>query len=109
MRAGRVVWDGAVARLRAEAPAPAHRLWTSDDARALALAGERLGLRAGADPDGGLVVHAENGSLDAYVLALGAAGIAVRRLELLVSSVESMFLALTGGDDPGAEPRGPSR
>jgi len=30
------------------------------------------------------------------VLALGAAGIAVRRLELLVSPLEAMFFALAG-------------
>ena len=32
MRSGRSVWEGSMQRLRAEAPAPAHRLWTSDDA-----------------------------------------------------------------------------
>ena len=35
------------------------------------------------------------GRVDAYVLDLGRADIAVRRLELVVSPLESMFFALT--------------
>src|SRR4051795_4866382 len=37
MREGRAVWHGSMERLRAESPAPAHRLDTSDDARAAEL------------------------------------------------------------------------
>src|SRR5207244_1463982 len=44
------------------------------------------------------------GGLDEYVLALGRAGVAVRRLELLVSPLESMFFALTGEHSAPAEP-----
>ena len=47
--------------------------------------------------DGALALKAEEESLDAYTLALGESGVAVRRLELLVSPLESMFFALTGG------------
>src|SRR4051794_23123462 len=95
MSAGRVVWDGDVERLRREAPAPARRLSTSDDERALALAGSRPGLRVEARA-GGLVVSAGDATLDAYVLALGGAGVAVRRLELVADPLEAMFFALTG-------------
>ena len=35
------------------------------------------------------------GRIDAYVLDLGRADVAVRRLELVVSPLESMFFALT--------------
>ena len=35
------------------------------------------------------------------VLALGDARVVIRRLELLVSPLESMFFALTSGDGPG--------
>jgi ABC-2 type transport system ATP-binding protein len=105
MRSGTVVWDGSVERLRAEAPAPAHRLWTSDDDRALDVARAEPGLSALPDPDGGLTVSAETGTLDAFVIALGHAGVAVRRLELLMSPLESMFFALTGerGEADGTE------
>jgi hypothetical protein len=40
----------------------------------------------------------QEGSLDALVLALGDARVAVRRLELLVSPLESMFFALSGDE-----------
>ncbi|HXJ62876.1 MAG TPA: ABC transporter ATP-binding protein [Actinomycetota bacterium] len=94
--AGRSVWHGSMERLRAEAPAPAHRLWTSDDARAMELAAGDPAVGVIADPEGGLTVSAEGDVLDGYVLVLGRAGVAVRRLELLMTPLESMFLALTG-------------
>ena len=40
---------------------------------------------------------ADRDALDRFVLALAAEGIAVRRLEEVVSSVESMFLSLVEG------------
>jgi ABC-2 type transport system ATP-binding protein len=105
MRSGTVVWDGSVERLRAEAPAAAHRLWTSDDGRALDVARAEPGVSAVPDPDGGLTVSAETGTLDGYVIALGRAGVAVRRLGLLMTPLESMFFALTGerGEAAGTE------
>ena len=98
---GRVVWDGASAQMRAEAPPSAHRLRTSNDARALAIAGEEQGVRAVPAPDGGLSVEADGATLDRFVLALARSGVAVRGLELTTSSLESMFFALT--DDSGEE------
>jgi ABC-2 type transport system ATP-binding protein len=96
VRSGRNVWEGSMERLRAEAPAPAHRVWTSDDARATDLARSIPGVKAIPDPDGWLTVEAGPETLDAYVIALGRAGIAVRRLELLTTALESLFFALTG-------------
>jgi ABC-type uncharacterized transport system ATPase subunit len=93
LHAGRVVWDGTLAQLRAEAPAPAFRLRTSDDARAVDVA---TGV-AVVETDDGLFVTAERDALDRLVLDLAAAGIAVRGLEEVVSSVESLFLSLTEG------------
>jgi hypothetical protein len=43
----------------------------------------------------------EDWALDRFVLALGRSGLAIRRLELAVSSLESMFFALA---DPEADP-----
>jgi ABC-2 type transport system ATP-binding protein len=99
LRRGRVVWDGTAPELRAQAPASAYRLLTSDDRRALEIAGERSGVRATPHADGGLTLSVDEGHLDPYVLALGSTGIAVRRLELVVSPVEAMFFALTGESD----------
>jgi ABC-2 type transport system ATP-binding protein len=98
LRRGQVVWDGTATELRAQAPASSYGLSTSDDARASELAARHDGVRAepaGAG-GGGLTLTAEAGSLDPYVLALGRAGVAVRRLELQVSPLESMFFKLTG-------------
>jgi ABC-2 type transport system ATP-binding protein len=100
LASGRVVWDGSMERLRAEAPAAEYRLETSDDAKALALSASHPGVRARADGASGLVVAAERDALDGFVLALAAEGIAVRRLAEVASSVEAMFLALTGGSTP---------
>ena len=100
LAAGRSVWDGEIEQLRVEAPAPEHRLETSDDRTALIVGAGRPAVDMRSAPDGGLVVSAESDALDALVLALGAEGIAVRRLEELRSSVEAMFVALTGGAAP---------
>ena len=100
MRSGKAVWDGTLERLRVEAPAPAHVLSTNDDARALALAGTEPDVEVIANPKGGLTVLAETSALDGFAVALGRAGIAIRRLELLMSPLESMFFELTGAPGP---------
>jgi ABC-2 type transport system ATP-binding protein len=112
LRSGRNVWEGSMDRLRAEAPAPAHRLWTSDDARAADLARSVPDVKALPDPDGWLTVEAGPEALDAFVIALGRAGIAVRRLELLTTALESLFFALTGSraeEQPSHSPAGDMR
>jgi ABC-2 type transport system ATP-binding protein len=76
---GRVVWDGTAARRRVEAPPFAYRLRTSDDERARELAlGRDLAL---SDAAVGLELAATEHELDGFVVALGAAGVAVRRLQ----------------------------
>ena len=102
LRSGAVVWDGTAAQLRREAPVPTYRLTTSDDLRALEIAGADPGIDADPAPGGGLLVTARDGRLDPYVLTLAKAGVAIRGLELLVSSLASMFFALTA--DPGPHP-----
>jgi ABC-2 type transport system permease protein len=92
---GRVVFAGAMADLRAQMPEAIHRLRTSDDARALGIEGATVTPAADGD---GLDVSAPEGSLDAYVLGLGRAGVAVRSLERRALSLESLFLELTSGE-----------
>ena len=95
LREGQVVWDGSASDLDAQAPASAYALATSDDPRVLEIAQDQPGIRAGPSPRGGLAITVRDDGLDALVLALGDARVAVRRLELLVSPLESMFFALT--------------
>jgi ABC-2 type transport system ATP-binding protein len=113
LRRGRVVWSGSAAELREQAPGSAYRLHTSDDVRARELATQQQGVEVIHGPDRELhgqdrELHPEGrelriavraGALDAFVLELGRAGVAVRRLELLRSPLESMFYALTGDAD----------
>jgi ABC-2 type transport system ATP-binding protein len=93
LREGRVVWQGSAAALAAQAPSCAYALATSDDERALALAAAR-GVDAAHAAGGALTIRLAADELDGFVLALGAEAIAVRRLELLASPLESMFFAL---------------
>jgi ABC-2 type transport system ATP-binding protein len=101
MRRGAVVWDGTLERLREMAPSGAHRLRTSDDARAVEIARAQPGVQVSAAAAGGVDVAAETGALDAYVLALGREQIAVRSLELVTGPLEAMFFTLTG-EESGA-------
>ena len=98
---GRVVWDGTAAAMREQAPPGAHRLCSSDDARAVVIAAGRSGVRAELAPEGGLLVEAGPAELDGLVLELGSAGVAVRRLEPVAGPLEAMFFALTG--EPATE------
>ena len=98
---GRVVFSGTVGALRVLAPAAVHSLRTSDDRAALAIATARFGVavRTALNPDDGLEVSGEAEALDAYVIALGRAGVAVRALERRTRSLESLFLELMDGSN----------
>jgi len=102
MLSGRVRWNGTAARLDAEASGSAYALFTTDDERALALAAGVPAVRAQRAVRGGLVVSARAEDLDTLVLALGDARVVIRRLELLVSPLESMFFALTTAEGAAA-------
>jgi ABC-2 type transport system ATP-binding protein len=102
LRHGRVVWDGSAAALDAQAPHSAYALSTSDDPQALVLASRVPGVRVQCGSRGGLVVAARVEAMDALVGALGDSRVLIRRLELLVSPLESMFFALTA-EHEGAE------
>ena len=96
LSSGRVVWDGSAAELRRQAPGSEYALSTSDDVRALAVAAEQRGVELVRLPGGQLSLTVDPAALDDFVLRLGHAGVAVRRLELRSSPLEAMFFALTG-------------
>jgi ABC-2 type transport system ATP-binding protein len=98
---GRVIFSGTVGELRRLSPPPLHHLHTSDDAAARELARHHRAIRvaSAAGTDAGLDVSADTESLDAYVIALGRAGLAVRALERRTRTLESLFRELTGHGD----------
>ncbi len=98
---GRVVSDATMTQLRALAPDPRLRLSTSDDARAMGIL-VRSGLSAELVA-GGLETTGTTEQSDAAVLALAAAGIAVRGLARVGSPLGELFLTLTGTTDPDPE------
>jgi ABC-2 type transport system ATP-binding protein len=102
IRAGRVVWDGDAAELERAAPAAVYALATSDDARAISVAGAFAGVslsaREGApvaSGAGALRLTVEPGVLASFVLALGREEVAVLRLELEESPLRTLFFSLT--------------
>jgi ABC-2 type transport system ATP-binding protein len=104
LRRGQAVWSGTAAQLREHAPEVEYRLATSNDAAALAIAGEHEGVRATPGPEGGLRVQAHPEQLDPYVVALGSRGVAIRGLEVAVGPLQAMFFELTGErPGPGTE------
>jgi ABC-2 type transport system ATP-binding protein len=95
-----VVWDGSAAELISQAPPSAYALATSDDERALRIAEDHVGVRVRRSRRGELVLAVHGDCLDEFVLTLGDARVAIRRLDLLVSPLETMFFALTSDGAP---------
>jgi ABC-2 type transport system ATP-binding protein len=101
LRAGRVIFAGPVAELRARAGGVIHAFETSDDRTARAIASDHGEVSVTA-ADGGLAATGTPEAIDGYVIALGRAGIAMRRLEQRAPTLEDAFLRLTAASD--AEP-----
>jgi len=102
LRRGVRVWAGSVAELRAAAPGSGYRIATSDDQRALGVAATLMDVTLTRSERGELVLFADDAALDDFVRALGRAEVTLRRLELLVAPLESMFFSLTRGSDAAA-------
>ncbi|MCW2666482.1 MAG: Ribose import ATP-binding protein rbsA [Frankiales bacterium] len=110
MRTGTVVYHGTIATLREQAPEPAHRLSTSDDQSALALAAGRPGLTVLA-LDGALAVRGSLDAVDAYLSAVVRHGLALRALSLQEAPLQSLFFMLTETSPetvPGSLDRSPT-
>jgi ABC-2 type transport system ATP-binding protein len=101
---GRVVFSGTMDALKKLAPDTGCLLHTSDDRAALSLASEWPDIAVVPAADGsGLEISAAITTLDAYVIALGRAGVAIRRLEHRGRTLERLFLQLTGQNvDPAS-------
>ncbi|MEU6661900.1 ABC transporter ATP-binding protein [Streptomyces sp. NPDC046821] len=91
---GRVVFSGPLAKLAAENGELDYRLLTGDPAKARRIAAETPGVQV-VDGTGTLVVRAPTPALDALVVRLVQAGVALRELAPVVSPLEAAFLTLT--------------
>jgi ABC-2 type transport system ATP-binding protein len=99
LRRGRVAYEGALADLRRAAGA-AYRLRTSDDSRALRVAGAQRGIEdVEAMPGGGVSFRAdEEEAVGALSLALAESGALILELAPRHASLEDLFFALTEED-----------
>ena len=95
MREGTVVFHGAIAELRAQAPEQGHRISTDDDERALEIAWRHTQLAVEQDADGGLTVRGPQVQVDELVRTLIDEGLALRGLELSETPLETLFFMLT--------------
>ena len=94
LAAGRVVFSGPLSELVAGQRELDYRLVTSDPPAARRLAAATTGIHLAAET-GTLAFRAQVPDLDALVVRLVGAGIAVRELTPVVSPLEAAFLALT--------------
>ena len=99
MRTGSVVYHGSIDKLREQAPEQAHRVTTTDNDRAAALA-QAAGLHVTRHDDV-LAVRASWEKVDALVAALVSEGIALRELSLDEAPLEALFFMLTESSPEG--------
>ena len=93
---GRVVYEGALSDLRRQGGA-GYRLRTSDNGRALALAGAQEGIDEAAAIDGYVRLQADEHHVGALSVALGREGIAILALTPELATLEDLFFSLTEG------------
>ncbi len=91
---GRVVYEGALADLRRQGGA-GYRLRTSDNQRALALAGAQPGVHDATTIDGYVRLQADERDVGALSLTLGREGIAILTLTPELATLEDLFFSLT--------------
>jgi ABC-2 type transport system ATP-binding protein len=99
IRSGSIIYEGGLDELLASAGG-GFRLRTSDNERARALLLEQRGVSALAADNGYLRFQAEEGAVEAASIALGRAGVGIVELAPQTSSLEALFLAMTGAGEP---------
>jgi ABC-2 type transport system ATP-binding protein len=95
MKRGAVAFHGTISKLRTMAPDPGHLLATTDDDRALALAGQHPALLVVRDPDAALVVTGPPSDVAAYVSTLVRDGIDLLAFNQTQTPLEALFFMLT--------------
>ena len=100
---GKVVYEGALSDLRRRGGA-GYRMHTTDDVRALALAGSQQGVEHAQQGEHGISFQAEERDVAALSLSLGRAEIGILALTPELATLEDLFFRLTEGEDlDGAE------
>jgi ABC-2 type transport system ATP-binding protein len=93
LRAGSTVFTGSLGQLERAVPRPTRRLRTTDDAAAVLVA-KSLELDSALD-ESAVVVTASQAETDTLVGELARAGVVIRELVTINTSLEARFLALT--------------
>jgi ABC-2 type transport system ATP-binding protein len=102
---GRVVYEGALSDLRRQGGA-GYRLRTSDNERALALAGAHGGIEDATELDGYVRLQADERDIGALSVTLGREGIAILALSPELATLEDLFFSLTEGPAASASASG---
>jgi ABC-2 type transport system ATP-binding protein len=102
VRSGRMVFEGGLADLRAQAASGAFRLRTSDDDRALAVCQAQPGIERAAALTGEISFRGDQSAVGRLSVALVEAGVELHALVPEHATLEDLFFRMTEGD--GAEP-----
>jgi ABC-2 type transport system ATP-binding protein len=104
IRSGRIVYEGRLEELMAGAGG-GYRLRAVDLDRARAIALAQPGVRDLRIEDDSLRFSADESAVADLSIALGEAGVGITALVPEKASLEELFLGLTEGDEPAAEPK----
>jgi ABC-2 type transport system ATP-binding protein len=102
IRRGSIIYEGRLDELLQSA-AGGYRLRSSEPERAQMVLGAQPGIESLAAVDGHLRFQADDGALAAATVALGRAGIGITELVAQTTSLEELFLVMTGGESSDAE------
>jgi ABC-2 type transport system ATP-binding protein len=102
IRRGSIIYEGRLDELLQSA-AGGYRLRSPDVERAQLLLGAQPGIESLVASDGHLRFQADDAALAAATIALGRAGIGITELAPQTTSLEELFLVMTGGESSDAE------
>jgi ABC-2 type transport system ATP-binding protein len=102
IRRGSIIYEGRLDELLSSAGG-GYRLRSPELERAQMLLGAQPGIEALAAVDGHLRFQADDAALSAASIALGRAGIGITELAPQTTSLEELFLVMTGGESSDTE------
>ncbi len=104
VRSGRMVFEGGLADLRAQAASGAFRLRTSNDERALAVCQAQPGIDRAAALTGEVTFRGDQAAVGRLSVALVEAGVELHALVPEHATLEDLFFRMTEGDAATSEP-----